>query len=346
MYADAHCDISDSILYAYPEKREQFGLFRPTEARWSPHQIDVDGIRKADTKLMVWSMCPIEINANPMRVSDRYDEFLRHLDLYEELLSRFDDHFTLISSADDLDETFLTHDKVGVVLHIEGMDCIDKPERVEELYRLGVRSFGLVGISGNQIASSATTHPDDPSPISEFGKQIIALLETLPVALDCAHLNSTAFYDVSAQSKKPLYVSHTNCRSLCPLRGQNLSDTQLQHVADRNGLIGLSFFPKLLTGTQASIDDFVRHLEHALTILGPNHLCFGSDFDGMSHPAMVGLESMAKIPNLLEALNERLVPENLHRISFENLFRYFKSVLGPLQKSCARSNRDRFARHA
>ncbi len=327
MYADAHCDISDSILYVYPEKREQFELFRPTEARWSPHQIDIDGIRKAGTKLMVWSMCPIDVDTKPMRVSSRYDEFRRHLDLYQELLSRFDDHFTLISSAHDLNETFLAHDRVGVILHIEGMDCVANAKHVEELYHLGVRSFGLVGISGNQIATSATTHTDDPTPISELGKQIIAVLETLPVALDCAHLNTVAFNDVAEQSKKPLYVSHTNCRSLCPDRGQNLTDTQLKLVADHNGLVGLSFFPKLLTGSEAGTDDLIHHLDHALTILGPDHLCFGSDFDGMSHPAMVGLETISQIPQLFDALRDHVSPEHLHKIAFENLFRYFQKVL-------------------
>lgn len=327
MYADAHCDISDSILYVYPEKRERFLSFRPAEARWSPSQVDVEGIQKSETKLMVWSMCPVDLDAHPMRVSNRFDEFLRHLNLYHELLGRFDDQFALISCAKDLGESFLTCDRVGVILHIEGMDCVGEPNRVEELYRLGVRSFGLVGISGNQIAPSATTEPDHPAGLSELGREIVAAIDALPVALDCAHLNAAAFNDVALRSQKPLYVSHANCRALCPDRAQNLSDAQLRLISDRNGLAGISFFPRLLTGADATIDDLLRHLDHAIGILGPTRVCFGSDFDGMSLPVMTGLESISQIPNLLKALDKRLSPENARQISFENLYRFFQATL-------------------
>lgn len=68
---------------------------------------------------MVWSMCPVDLDARPMRVSSRFDEFLRHLDLYHELLGRFDGDFSLISSARDLDDKFLANDRIGIILHIE-----------------------------------------------------------------------------------------------------------------------------------------------------------------------------------------------------------------------------------
>ena len=55
---------------------------------------------------------------------------------------------------------------------------------------------------------------------------------------------------------------------------------------------------------KATIDDVVRHLEHARSVVGPKHLGLGGDFDGTPE-LPEGMDGVAGYAPLLEALSER-----------------------------------------
>lgn len=324
-YADAHCDISANILYAYPEKIKFFKSFRPEKEGWLPHQIDLKKILESQAKLMVWSVCPVELNdGGKIKISDQWTEFIKHIDVYEHLFREYSDFFSLVTSAKELEYITQETKKIAVILHLEGIDCITQSGQLQEVYDLGVRSFGLCGITSNQYAISGTEDPNNTQGLSQRGTELVKKITDLPVALDFAHLNQSSFSDLAQICTQPIYVSHTACHSIHP-DGQNMTNEQMQEVKKTKGVMGLPLFPFLLTGSSASVADYNQHVQEAFRIIGQNGVCIGSDFDGMFNPVLQGGECISDIPKVIEQMDLTIAEKE--NFGFNNLYNYFKVVL-------------------
>lgn len=77
---------------------------------------------------------------------------------------------------------------------------------------------------------------------------------------------------------------------------------------------------------QATIEDVVRHLEHAREMMGVDHLGLGSDFDGIpTGPG--GLERVSEFPALLTALAKRgWSKSDLRKLTSENTLRVIEEA--------------------
>jgi membrane dipeptidase len=73
---------------------------------------------------------------------------------------------------------------------------------------------------------------------------------------------------------------------------------------------------------KVGIDAVVRTVDHAVKVAGANHVGFGSDFDGISGMAPVGLEDVSKYPALVRGLIDLgYKDEDIRKIMGENLLR-------------------------
>ena len=73
---------------------------------------------------------------------------------------------------------------------------------------------------------------------------------------------------------------------------------------------------------KVGIDAVVRTIDHAVKVAGADHVGFGSDFDGISGMAPVGLEDVSKYPALVRALIDLgYKDEDIRKILGENLLR-------------------------
>ena len=97
------------------------------------------------------------------------------------------------------------------------------------------------------------------------------------MAVDLAHASPATFADAIAAATKPVVVSHTGVQATCP-GPRNLSDAQLRAVAATGGVVGIGFWDSAVCGTDARA--IVRAIRHAASVVGAEHVAFGSDFDG------------------------------------------------------------------
>lgn len=75
----------------------------------------------------------------------------------------------------------------------------------------------------------------------------------------------------------------------------------------------------------ATLDDFIRHLEHAVAVAGIEHVGIGCDFDGGG--GVAGLRDVADFPNLTKALRARGWTEpDLARVWGGNTLRVFRAA--------------------
>ncbi|MFO7248608.1 MAG: dipeptidase [Bacillota bacterium] len=173
------------------------------------------------------------------------------------------------------------------LLALEGVEALEgNLVHLRILYRLGLRMVGLTWNEANEAADGC----GEPrgGGLTRFGHALVEEANRLSLLLDVAHLSERGFWDVAAASNRPLVASHANCRAVHD-HPRNLTDDQLRAIAQSGGVVGLTFVPDFLTDGEATRDDVRRHLEHAVSVAGEDHVAFGSDFDGIER-VVTGLE--------------------------------------------------------
>lgn len=82
------------------------------------------------------------------------------------------------------------------------------------------------------------------------------------------------------------------------------------------------FHPLFVTGKeQANITDVIKHIDHVAALGGENHLCFGSDFDGIDL-FVKGLENAACYQTIINELLNYYSEDFVRGIAFNNFLRY------------------------
>lgn len=217
--------------------------------------------------------------------------------------------------------------KIAAVLSIEGADVIEGSLGILRcFYRLGVRMVGLVHSLRNPLADGISDSRTRGG-LSELGVEVVEELERLGVIIDVSHLSEAGFWDLIEISRRPIVASHPNCRALCD-HPRNLTDDQIKALADRGGVVGLSFVPQFIHERSPSVQRLVDHIDHIVDLVGPRYVGLGSDFDGMPKTPE-GLEDASKMPNITRELIRRGYPEDeIRMILGENHLRVFREVVG------------------
>ncbi len=186
---------------------------------------------------------------------------------------------------------------VAAVMHLEGADGIGQGlEELEILHAAGLRSLGPVWSRPNAFGHGVPfVHPASPDTgpgLTEAGRRLVAECRRLGILVDLSHLNEAGFWDVAAMAAAPLVASHSNVHAICPA-ARNLTDRQLDAIAESGGLVGLNLAVQFLRPDgrrvrETPLDLAIRHLGHLLDRLGEGGVALGSDLDGAPMPAAVG----------------------------------------------------------
>ncbi|MGN8157334.1 dipeptidase [Salinisphaera sp. RV14] len=202
---------------------------------------------------------------------------------------------------------------VAAVLHFEGAEAIDTDfEALDVFHAAGLRSLGPVwsraSAFGEGVPFRFPSAPDTGPGLTEAGFALVAACNRRRIAIDLSHLNEQGFWDVARTSDAPLIASHSNAHAICP-HARNLTDDQLRAIARSNGIVGLNFANYFLRpdgglGADTSIEVMLDHLDHMLSIMGPDHVGLGSDFDGV-RAMPVPIRDVASLPALPQAMQAR-----------------------------------------
>ncbi len=77
----------------------------------------------------------------------------------------------------------------------------------------------------------------------------------------------------------------------------------------------------------ADISDVVNHIDHVVTLVGIDHVGFGSDFDGLGDSLPTGLKDVSAYPNLIHELLKRgYSEEDITKIASRNILRVMRDV--------------------
>ncbi|NBN63037.1 peptidase [Microvirga tunisiensis] len=208
--------------------------------------------------------------------------------------------------------------QLAMVLHIEGAEAIDPDfAALDVLYQAGLRSIGPVwsrqNIFSDGVPMAFPSSPDTGAGLTDLGRELVRRCNRLGVMLDLSHITEKGFWDVAGLSERPLIASHSNAHALCP-SARNLTDRQLDAIAESRGLVGINFHVAFLRddgrhNPDTPLETIVRHADHLISRLGEDHVGLGSDFDGCVVPRAIG--DVAGLPALLEAFRKAGYGEEL-----------------------------------
>ena len=215
--------------------------------------------------------------------------------------------------------------KKSIMLGIENGQALDgKLENLQHFAQRGIVYMTLCHNGDNDICDSARgsqTH----NGVSDFGRQVISEMNRLGIMVDLSHAAEKSFYDALEMSTQPIVCSHSSCRALCD-HPRNLTDDQMRALAAKGGVMQVTLYNGFLVKDgEATIEDAMRHLEHAIDVMGIDHVGLGTDFDGDG-----GIRGLANSSELIHFTHELMArgfsQEDIQKIWGGNFLRVMQQV--------------------
>ena len=197
-----------------------------------------------------------------------------------QIVSKAGDKLALARTPDELWRNKLAGKK-SIMLGIEnGLALEGNLANLTYFANRGVVYITLCHNGDNDICDAASRSLQTHGGVSPFGEQVIREMNRLGLMVDLSHAAESSFYDALQISQKPIACSHSSARALCD-HPRNLTDDQMRVLAQKDGVCQITLYPGFLrTAGEATILDAMQHLDHAISVMGIDHVGLGTDFDG------------------------------------------------------------------
>ncbi len=228
---------------------------------------------------------------------------------------------------------------------------------LQRFYALGARYMTLTWSIASPLGGSSGDDSDGQG-LTDIGRALLDEMQRLGMMVDISHVSDPLFWDVIRYVKRPMLASHSSARALANVP-RNLSDAMLKAVARNGGAVCVNYNPSFLDegfakAERAIIDrvnqrslsanegwqvikqevshlppvpfgKLVDHIDHIVKVAGVDHVCLGSDFDGIT-TAPAGLENVGKLSALTKELRRRRYsPADIEKILGANTLRVLEA---------------------
>lgn len=287
---DTHCDtpmfFPQGIHFDHRDRKILVDLHKMTEGR-------------QDATIMV-AYLP-QPTDNPKAYADSI------FDQIEVIVSQNSDYIRIASTPRDL----WMNKHMGlksIMLGIENSIAIDgKIENIKHFVDRGIVYMTLCHNGDNDVCDSASKTQHTHHGVSELGEKVIKEMNRLGVLVDMSHAGEESFYQALEISNVPIVCSHSSARALCDHQ-RNLTDDQMRALAKKGGVAQTTIYNGFLRKEgEATINDVIAHLEHAIDVMGIDHVGLGTDFDGDG--GVRGLANSSELINFTRRLLARRFSE-------------------------------------
>jgi membrane dipeptidase len=350
--ADAHSDITEQIVYSgYDFAR-----------RHSPDQSMEDLPRLRDGALTA-QFFAIWVNHDRVPKERFFGEAEHELVTAREALAKVPG-MALATTAQEVRDN-QARSIVSALFGVEGGYMLTPGDELDHLRRfaaLGARYLTLTHTNPSPFGGSSGDASDGQG-LTEQGRALLEEMWRLGIIADVSHVSDPLFWDVVRMAKKPILASHSSSRALANVP-RNLTDAMLRAIARTGGAACVNFYagfldahvfaeinaaedrltkrgvdvrkltiveerrallPELAQVKMPTVATVADHIEHMVRVAGADHVCLGSDFDGIPMPP-VGLEDASKLPALSDELLRRGFSEaDVRKVFSENLLRVLEA---------------------
>ena len=311
---DTHCDtpmfFPQGINFASRDDRILVDLHKMTEGR-------------LDATIMV-AYLPQNFQPSTLSPSTPKTYADSIFDQIESIVAENHDYLALARTPDDLLMNKCQGRK-SIMIGIEnGLALEGNLANLDHFASRGIVYMTLCHNGDNDICDSAKgsqTHGG----VSDFGSKVIGRMNELGIMVDLSHAAESSFYDALDISRTPIVCSHSSARALCE-HPRNLTDDQMRALAKKGGVCQITLYPGFLRSDgEATILDAMTHLEHAIQVMGIDHVGLGTDFDGDG--GVRGLANASELLNFTRhLLLRRYSREDIEKIWGGNFLRVMREV--------------------
>lgn len=175
--------------------------------------------------------------------------------------------------------------KLGILLGLQNSDHFRNPNEVDLFRSLGQRVSQLTYNARNLIGNGSTERRDEG--ISDYGIAIIERMNKVGMAVDVSHCGDRTTLDAFEISKKPVLITHSNCRALVPGHPRVKTDEAIKKVGETGSVIGITGVRMFVKADEpTTIEHVIDHFDHVRKLIGADHLGVGSDIDLYGYDAM------------------------------------------------------------
>ncbi len=203
----------------------------------------------------------------------------------------------------------------SLLLSVEnGGFLAEHPDFLEQMAKDNIKVLSLAWNEDNLLAGGCF----GSGSLTEKGREIILRMNKLGMALDISHLNEKSAFEALELAKFPL-ATHSNCKAVLNHK-RNLSDELLLKIKEKNGLVGICFYPEFLGD---NVYEKIReNIEHLLILGMEENIAIGSDFDGAEMSEKIS--NPKDILKLYDYLSNMGIKKSvLSRIFYKNAIAFF-----------------------
>lgn len=355
---DTHIDTTELLVPGWKfEDRHP----APASGAAGASSVDLPKMREGGLDAAFFSVWIPGTITGPKAVSLARDEF----DKIKALVSGHPKDLTLCTTADEVREAHQAN-KVAVLIGVEGGHMINNDlDVLREYAGMGASYLTLTHSVNVGWADSSGDKPGSGG-LTPFGRSVVRELNRLGMLVDVSHVSDKTFWDVLEVSQAPVIASHSSCRALCG-HPRNMTDDMIKALAAKGGVIQINFmdgfiddglfkaeealaikypgpenenrrwkearaeFARMTPPRTVSWERILDHIDHAVKLVGADHVGLGSDFDGATMPE--GMEDCSQLPKITQGLLARGYKESaIRQILGENTLRVMEQAKRVAQK--------------
>jgi len=301
------------------------------------------------------------------------------IDMMEDIFEAHSDKFAPVGSPAEAAAQFGTGKIAVVLGMENGAPIEGDLDNLRHFYERGIRYITLAHSKCNHICDSSYDKARKWHGLSPFGRELVAEMNRTGMIIDVSHVSDETFYQVMELSRAPVVATHSSCRHFTPGWERNMDDEMIRLLAEKGGIIQITFggmfvntevnrksrrawevmdahiarhnlqgaaedryvaeYKKAHPVGKASVADVAEHIDHAVKLVGIDHVGLGSDFDGVGEQVPVGLEDVSCYPNLIYELLKRGYTEaDIAKICGANFLRVWSAIQAAATRQPAASN--------
>ena len=219
--------------------------------------------------------CVITLGNPALHGPSAFDDMKQELDAYDAHITKNPERLSKATSVANLDRA-RERGTIGLVYYTQNATPIqDDLGRLKTLYGMGIRIVQLTYNTRNLVGDGCLERTN--AGLSNFGIGVVAAMNQMNMLVDLSHCGAATTLDGIRLSKKPVAITHSSCQAVFD-HPRAKSDEALRALADRGGVVGIfQINPYLGAKDRNTLDDFLRHVDHAVKVAGIEHVGIGSD---------------------------------------------------------------------
>jgi len=294
---------STAVAFVAPMiNRGRFSLFAQTDTEYSARTVDL--VRRSTVidmlglltldyrKLCAWEADPgcfqradfLRLKDSGITVfhpavgyttGDVYAASLRDITGWNAFIAAHESQFLRVEGAGDF-ERAKALGAIGILIGQQNSEHFRTVEDVDRFHVLGQRVSQLTYRS-NRIGGGSS---EADRGLSEYGVAIVERMNKVGVAVDISHCSDRTSLEAIEASRRPVLVTHSNCRTLVPRSARCKTDEAIRRMAAGGGVMGVTMVRIFVrAGGPATIEDVLDHIDHVAKLAGVEHVGVGSDVD-------------------------------------------------------------------